>query len=115
MSALGQHPAQDQTGQMIVDVLPFTLVADSHRSVGEGAMSLLPYLVGVAGAVALLLTVLLCGYCLLRSTSSHAADPDAFFRPDHGAETGSRRPQALRSSFSPTLSRVSTAFLFRRT
>lgn len=115
MERLGQLPAHDQTDLMIVDLWPLCVAADSHRPVSECAMNLLPYLVGLAGTIALVLTLLLTHYCLLLPSGPRIADPDAFFHPDHFSGTAPPLTQANRSARIPTISRFSSALLFRRT
>lgn len=84
-------------------------------------MSVLPYLAGLAGAVALVITLLLTAYCLLYPIGARATERDAFCDPEmvKAAQKnrqrytvfGYRKRSALRSFIQWLLSTL----LFRRT
>lgn len=83
-------------------------------------MSVVPYLVGLGGGVALLLTLLLIAHCLLYPIVAREAERDAFLDADLIAAADANRRQYTVFGYRkrprvPLLSRLLTALLFRRT
>ncbi len=77
-------------------------------------MNAAPYLVGMGGAVALLLTLLLGVYSLLKSISSPRPRRNDFFAPEAFQSQYTEFGYRSRRRF-PNLSRLLAALLFRRT
>jgi hypothetical protein len=87
---------------------------------GGGVMSIVPYLVGLGGAVALLLTLLLIAHCLLYPIVARQAERDAFLDADVIAAAEANRRQYTVFGYRkrpriPLFSKLLTALLFRRT
>ncbi len=87
---------------------------------GEEVMSIVPYLVGFGGGVALLLTLLLITHCLLYPIVARQAGRDAFLDADviATAEANRRRYAVLGFRKRPRISlfsRLLAALLFKRT
>lgn len=87
---------------------------------GGGVMSIVPYLVGLAGGVALLLTLLLIAHCLLYPMVARQIERDTFLDADliAAAEANRRRYAVFGLRKRPRISlfsRLLAALLFRWT